>query len=197
VALAVILLAAAVELQAARERAYPAAGDTEASLYLRSGTALRRLTGAYNTLAADVYWIRAIQYYGGTKHQLDALGTAVQATEPPPSIAADAYPLLYPLLDITTSLDPRFNIAYRFGATFAPRLFQAQCAHVAATLPRIGFAQDGHDVLQRLPHLADEVVGLELALRVPTDLTADEHRTAARGGPCRSAPARAPHLGQQ
>jgi hypothetical protein len=25
---------------------------------------------------------------------------------------------LYPLLDITTSLDPRFNIAYRFGAVF-------------------------------------------------------------------------------
>src|SRR5262249_8218027 len=32
------------------------------------------------------------------------------------------------------------GVAYRFGATFAPRLFQAQCAHVAATLPRIGFA---------------------------------------------------------
>jgi hypothetical protein len=26
--------------------------------------------------------------------------------------------LLYPLLDITTTLDPRFNIAYRFGAIF-------------------------------------------------------------------------------
>ena len=25
---------------------------------------------------------------------------------------------LYPLLDITTTLDPRFNIAYRFGAIF-------------------------------------------------------------------------------
>ena len=28
------------------------------------------------------------------------------------------YALLYPLLDITTTLDPRFNIAYRFGAIF-------------------------------------------------------------------------------
>ena len=28
------------------------------------------------------------------------------------------YDLLYPLLDLTTSLDPRFNIAYRFGAIF-------------------------------------------------------------------------------
>jgi hypothetical protein len=28
------------------------------------------------------------------------------------------FSLLYPLLDLTTSLDPRFNIAYRFGAIF-------------------------------------------------------------------------------
>jgi len=28
------------------------------------------------------------------------------------------YDLLYPLLDLTTTLDPRFNIAYRFGAIF-------------------------------------------------------------------------------
>jgi hypothetical protein len=39
---------------------------------------------------------------------------------PPASLLAvdEAYPLLYPLLDITTTLDPRFNIAYRFGAVF-------------------------------------------------------------------------------
>ena len=117
VTLAVILLAAAILLQAARERAYPAATETEESLYLRSGVALRRLTGAYRTLAADLYWIRAIQYYGGTKHRLDAFGT-LPVTEPRPSIAADAYPLLYPLLDITTTLDPRFNIAYRFGSIY-------------------------------------------------------------------------------
>src|SRR5262249_2239865 len=32
--------------------------------------------------------------------------------------ASRDYSLLYPLLDMTTSLDPRFNIAYRFGAVF-------------------------------------------------------------------------------
>src|SRR6185295_13893935 len=35
------------------------------------------------------------------------------------------YAALYPLLDLTTSLDPRFNLAYRFGSIFlaepAPR----------------------------------------------------------------------------
>ncbi|HWF85600.1 MAG TPA: hypothetical protein VG222_12165, partial [Vicinamibacterales bacterium] len=31
---------------------------------------------------------------------------------------SDEYRFLYPMLDITTTLDPRFNIAYRFGAVF-------------------------------------------------------------------------------
>jgi hypothetical protein len=119
VTLVAVLLAAAVQLQAARERAYPAGGETEASLYLRSGVALRRLSGAYTALFADVYWIRAIQYYGGNKQRLDTLrALGPIAPEPPPSIAVDAFPLLYALLDITTTLDPRFNIAYRFGSVF-------------------------------------------------------------------------------
>ena len=73
---------------------------------------------AYSTLAADVYWIRALQYYGGTKRRLAAESPQLA---PPPALAADpaaGYPLLYPLLDLTTSLDPRFNVAYRFGAIF-------------------------------------------------------------------------------
>jgi len=116
------LLAAAVELQAARERSYPPAVADDAALYLRSGTLLQRLTVSYNALAADVYWIRAIQYYGGAKRRLDA---TVFGPPPPPMLAAapDDYDLLYPLLDITTTLDPRFNIAYRFGAVFLAEPF--------------------------------------------------------------------------
>ena len=69
-ALAVVLLAAAVQVQAARERAYPSVGSvTEDSLALTSASTVRRLTGAYNTLFADVYWIRSIQYYGGTRQR--------------------------------------------------------------------------------------------------------------------------------
>jgi len=107
-------MAGAVQVQATRERLYPPPAESEGDLYMRSGAALRRLTGAYNALGADVYWIRAIQYFGGTKRRL----AAVRGTEPPPMIARDEYTLLYPLLDITTALDPRFNIAYRFGAVF-------------------------------------------------------------------------------
>jgi hypothetical protein len=116
--LSVALLAGAVQLQAARERRYPGSTNYGDALYVRSGSAVRRLTGAFRVLAADVYWVRAIQYFGGTKHRL-AVEAAIPA--PPPPIAANgsnAYADLYSMLDITTSLDPRFNIAYRFGAVF-------------------------------------------------------------------------------
>ena len=118
IAAAVALLAGAVQLQAARERAYPSADNDVEAMYLRSGQAIRRLTGAYSALAADGYWIRAIQYYGGTKQRLQA---QPRVPEPPPMLAvptSNDYSLLYPMLDITTTLDPRFAIAYRFGAVF-------------------------------------------------------------------------------
>ena len=74
---------------------------------------------AQRSLASDLYWIRAIQYYGG--HAKAAKARADDALEPPPALAASppvAFDALYPLLDITTTLDPRFNIAYRFGSIF-------------------------------------------------------------------------------
>ena len=54
-------------------------------LYVRSGAALKRLALDFDALAADVYWIRAIQHYGG-----DRLGRRRPAPK---------YELLYPLLD--------------------------------------------------------------------------------------------------
>jgi hypothetical protein len=102
---AAIALASAITLQAARDRAYPRDQRAdEQLLYVSSGAALNRITLAFDALAADVYWIRAIQHYGG-----DRLAGPK---------AAAKYQLLYPLLDITTTLDPYFNIAYRFGAIF-------------------------------------------------------------------------------
>jgi len=77
-ALAGVLLAGAVQLAAARERTYPPSDDADDAVYLTSGQAIRRLSGAYNTLAADLYWIRAIQYFGAAKRRLatEALGPA-------------------------------------------------------------------------------------------------------------------------
>jgi hypothetical protein len=115
-----VLIGAAARLQAVREVRYPEPPATKESLYLTSGTTVRRLSVGYSTLAADLYWIRAIQYYGGTRLRLDSASRAMAGRSedrPLPKAGAD-FELLYPLLDLTTTLDPRFNIAYRFGAIF-------------------------------------------------------------------------------
>jgi hypothetical protein len=114
VAVVAFLFVVAAQLQAARERSFPLPAVEDDSLYIDSGFALKRVTVSLNTLAADVYWIRAIQHYGSTKRRL-----AAQSTEPSAANANSSdYHNLYKLLDLTTSLDPRFDIAYRFGAVF-------------------------------------------------------------------------------
>ena len=90
----------AVGTQVALEGRETPSGSTSVS-WVRSPELVRRLTLGFNDLWADVYWIRAVQYFGATKLSTDKNKT---------------YERLYPLLDITTTLDPRFNIAYRLGA---------------------------------------------------------------------------------
>jgi hypothetical protein len=109
-----VLIAGAAWLQWVREQRYPAPVVSEDTLYITSGKTVQRLTAGYNALAADLYWIRAIQYFGGIKRQLS--GTAPPGGRP--ANAPTDYKLLYPLLDLTTTLDPYFNIAYRFGSIF-------------------------------------------------------------------------------
>ena len=124
-ALALVLLTGAIQLQAARERKYPVPDVVEDTVYVTSGSAVRRATGAFKALAADAYWIRAIQYYGGAKRRL---AERPLGPEPPPMLAAvesQEYDQLYTLLDITTTLDPLFDIAYRFGAVFLAEAYPA------------------------------------------------------------------------
>lgn len=102
---ALLCLAAATTLQVARDRVYPRdAATAESLLYVRSPEAAGRIVLGFDALAADVYWIRAIQHYGAQRIA-------------PQGGRAD-YSLLFPLLDLATTLDPYFNIAYRFGAIF-------------------------------------------------------------------------------
>ena len=98
-----ILATAVVTLQMVRERSFPEREPVQQVLYVNSPAVMTRVALSYDALVADLYWIRAIQYYGGTR---------ISAT------ADKSYALLYPLLDLTTSLDPNFNIAYEFGAFF-------------------------------------------------------------------------------
>jgi hypothetical protein len=117
------LMSSAAAVQAIREQRYPAPPIEPDSVYLTSGTAVRRLTAGYNALAADLYWIRTIQYYGGIKLKLKN----AQETPAGPEGARGPsdFALLYSLLDLTTSLDPRFNIAYRFGSIFLAEAYPA------------------------------------------------------------------------
>ena len=73
----------------------------EEVLYIPSPKMLKRMSLGYNGLVADVYWTRAVQYFGA-KHRAHAM----------------QYPMLAPLLDVTTELDPHLIIAYQFGSTF-------------------------------------------------------------------------------
>jgi hypothetical protein len=111
-----VALAGTMVVQAARDRCYPRPGVDDTSLYLTSGAAARRLTVSLNALAADVYWIRTLQYYGGARRRLSGKSSAAEVA---PELAPSSdYDRLYPLLDLTTTLDSRFTVAYRFGAVF-------------------------------------------------------------------------------
>lgn len=99
---AIALLAAAAGVQDAslrRARVH----DMPAVLYLRAPEAARRVVLSFDALAADLYWVRALQLFGRARIDRSA-----------PRRLDD----LYPFLDLATSLDPRFNVAYRFGAIF-------------------------------------------------------------------------------
>jgi len=97
-------MAGAIVLELVRETRFPRDTVAEAVLYFPSGRAVKHLGLSYDALLADVYWIRAAQHFGSTRLKKD--------------LAEKKYALLYPLLTIATTLDPQFNVAYRFGAIF-------------------------------------------------------------------------------
>lgn len=77
----------------------------EEVLYISSPKALKRLSLGYDGLLADIYWTRAVQYFGTKHHE-----------------GARRFDLLAPLLEITTTLDPKLLVAYEYGANFlAPK----------------------------------------------------------------------------
>jgi len=98
-----VLMSSAAGTAVARDRRYPWNRVEDRLLYISSGNLMDKLALSYDTLLADVYWIRAIQHYGYDRLHPEA---------------PERYALLYPLLDLTTSLDPNFMVAYRFGAIF-------------------------------------------------------------------------------
>jgi hypothetical protein len=101
--LCLLLAASLVPLSQQRiDRLAGAYRAQEEVLYLWSGEHVRRLVPGFESLAADIYWLRTVQYFGGQRR----------------FATGKRFELLRPLIDITTALDPKLEIAYRYGAIF-------------------------------------------------------------------------------
>jgi tetratricopeptide (TPR) repeat protein len=97
-----LLLATAAGLQAFALAQRPTQ-QLPAVLYLQTPEVARRAVLSFDMLAADLYWMRALQHFGATRLRTGG---------------PRRFENLHPFLDLATSLDARFNIAYRFGAIF-------------------------------------------------------------------------------
>jgi hypothetical protein len=120
-----VLFAAITLLQMRVDAKAPTVEQQEEELLLRSPSAIKKMSLGYDALLADVYWTRVVQYYG------TRVGTP-EAT----------FELLWPLLDITTTLDPKLVVAYRFGAIFLsePGIAGAGRSDLAVRLVKRGIA---------------------------------------------------------
>jgi len=102
------LWCASILVQMSVDREMAPYRESPEMLWITSGKVLRVLSMGQQSLLADVYWTRAVQYYGSRlrDHKTD-------------------FSLLAPLIDITITLDPQLLVAYYFGAVFlsekAPR----------------------------------------------------------------------------
>ena len=120
-----VLFAAIGFLQVRIEAETQTPARQKEELLLRSGAMLKRVSLGYDSLLGDVYWTRTVQYYGS------------RIGKP-----GEKFELLWPLLDITTTLDPRLVVAYRFGAIFLsePAPTGADQPDLAVELARRGVA---------------------------------------------------------
>lgn len=99
--LCVAMFAGAILALRGAESARGPEASLEEVLYLPSGKTLKRLSLGYSGLLANIYWTRAVQYFGERHIR-----------------RATHYELLAPLLEITTDLDPHLIVAYQTGSIF-------------------------------------------------------------------------------
>ena len=101
VAIVLVALGASAAVQVRIDSGMAPYRDTPEVLWVSSGKTVKEMSLGFEGLLADIYWTRAVQFYGGQRrdHKTD-------------------FALLGPLLDITTDLDPQLLIAYKFGAIF-------------------------------------------------------------------------------
>jgi hypothetical protein len=96
-----VLLVCVVILQVRIDAQQNSLAEQHDELLIQSGPLLKKLSLGYDALLADIYWTRAVQYYGAKLPTSDR-----------------NYSLLFPMLDVATTLDPNLIAAYQFGAFF-------------------------------------------------------------------------------
>lgn len=101
IAILVVAWLVIVPVQRVIDQGVKPQGGPREVLYAPDSKFLRALCLGHEGLLADIYWTRAVQYFG--RKRID------QSPE---------LDLLGPLLRIATTLDPQLIIAYRFGAIF-------------------------------------------------------------------------------
>ncbi len=94
-----ILILASIPFQNKIDEAHGKFSSIEGSIYL-SSSMLDKMSLGYQEILADVYWLRALQYFGGKD---------IDEQDPE---------LLYHYFNIITDLDPKFVNAYRYGGAF-------------------------------------------------------------------------------
>ena len=94
-----VLIVLSIPFQNKIDEAHGKYNFMEDSLYFTSSM-LDKISLGYTEILADIYWLRALQYFGGNK---------IEDQKPD---------LLYRYFDIITDLDPKFVNAYRYGGAF-------------------------------------------------------------------------------
>lgn len=132
------LMAVSVGVQVVRDRGWAPFVPPSPAMWLQSGKVAEKVFLGYKNLAADVYWMRAVVYYGGERQEhVDLQERGIKADK--------NFELLYPLLDLVTTLDPHFKVAYRFGAIFLTEAYPAGPGRpdLAIALLKRGIEKDG------------------------------------------------------
>ena len=115
----VVAAALVVATEGRIDREFEAMGPEPDVSSVWTGPVVRAFSFGFADVLADLYWLRAVQYYGREKV----------------ANAPAAYANLAPLLETAAELDPRFEIVYRYGAVFL-----SEAPPIGAGQPKKGVA---------------------------------------------------------
>jgi tetratricopeptide (TPR) repeat protein len=114
-------------------------------LFISSPKLLKRMSLGYHGLLADLYWTRAVQYFG-RKHNADEL----------------EYRLLGPILRITSELDPQLTVTYEYGSIFLAQRAPNGAGDPQAAVELVKYGIEHNPDAWRLYYALGYINGIEL-----------------------------------